>query len=62
MEEEKVSIVPHLISDEIKWAIVFHKKTDMSNKKVAKRVTEDFDRPISHQTVKRIWTSYEEKK
>ena len=60
IEEEKEINQPHLISDEIKWAIVFFKKNGHINKGTAKALTEFFGRAISHQTVKRIWDNYQE--
>ena len=60
IEEEKEINQPHLISDEIKWVIVFFKKNEHTNKGTAKVLTEFFGRAISHQTVKRIWDNYQE--
>ena len=58
IEEEK-DTQPHLIPDEIKWLIVFFKKSDKSNKMTARIVTDFFGRVIGHQTVKRIWTNFQ---
>ena len=60
IEEEKVPEITHLIPEEIKWAIVFMKKQGYSNKATAKEITELYSRPMTHQSVKRIWNLYEE--
>ena len=57
--EEKLPVYPHLIPEEIKWSIIFLKKNGLSNKSIARGLTETYKRPISHQTVQRIWTKYE---
>jgi len=60
IEEEK-SHPKHLLSDEMKWAIIFWKKEGLSNKAVAKKVGFDHNRPsLSHQTVKNTWNKYQE--
>ena len=59
IEEEKEPTYPHLIPEEIKWSIIFLKKNGLQNKSIARGLTETYKRPISHQTVKRIWTKYE---
>lgn len=58
--EESKEPTPHLLSEEIKWAIVYLKKQEFSNKEVGRMISVQFERPIKHQTVKRIWTLYEE--
>ena len=58
IEEIKTSEQTHLIPTEIKWRIVFLKKDGNGNKETARKVSEEYGRPISHQTVKRIWTLY----
>ena len=59
IEEEKT----HLLSDEIKWAIVQYKKKGLSNTATASAVAREHNRPtLSHQTVKKVWTKYEAQK
>jgi len=60
IEEPRNKPTPHLFPDEVKWAIVIYKKLGLSNKQVAKRVTNEYSRSISHQTVQRVWSSYQE--
>ncbi len=62
IEEQKVSNIPHLLPEEIKWYIVILKKQGYSNKATAKEITRIYERPMSHQSVKRIWTLYQETK
>jgi transposase len=50
----------HFVTDEQKWAIVFSKQKNHSNKAVAKEIFEKYGRKISHQTVKNIWSRYQE--
>lgn len=60
IEEEKSTAQPHLINDEMKWSIVHLKKRGNSNKETARLIEQYHGRSIGHQTVKRIWTNYEE--
>lgn len=49
----------HLLSDQIKWNIVFYKELGYSNKETARMVGISYNRPtLSHQTVKSVWTKY----
>ena len=49
----------HLLSDQVKWAIVHFKLQNYSNKNTAKICGEMYDREtLSHQTVKSIWDKY----
>ena len=49
----------HLLSDQVKWAIVHFKLQDYSNKKTAQVYGEMYDiETSSHQTVKSIWDKY----
>lgn len=53
---------PHLLPDEIKWAIVFAKKRNESNRKVAKEVGAAYNRPtLSKDSVKAVYEKYLEK-
>lgn len=66
IEESKVQPVEeeqegHLLSDEAKWFIVHYKKQNMSNKQTAFIVGEECHRlSISHQTVKSVWSKYQD--
>ena len=62
IEEEKDPQHTRLLPDEVKWRIVFFKKEGYSNKETARRISNEYARAMSHQTVKKIWTLYEETK
>ena len=60
IEENKSTEGTRLLPDEVKWKIVFLKKEGNSNKQVARIVSEEYERPMSHQTVQKIWTLYQD--
>jgi hypothetical protein len=50
----------HLLSSDIKIEIIVLKRQDLSNKEVARRCRQLFNRPtISHQTVRYVWEKYQ---
>ena len=59
IEEGKEPTQPYLLPDEVKWSIILLKKNNLSNKSLVKGISQTLQRPISHQTVQRIWTKYE---
>lgn len=62
MEEEK-SDQDHLLPDEIKYAIVFHKKEGKkTDKAIARQILIDYNRKIGNSTVSRIWENYQKTK
>ena len=60
IEEGKEPTQPYLLPDGVKWRIIWFKKNNLSNKSLARGISQTFQRTISHQTVQRIWTKYEE--
>lgn len=59
MEEEKKGS-DHLLPDEIKYAVVFHKKQgDLSNKGIKRQIFKDFGRSIGNSTVETTWENYQ---
>ena len=62
MEEEKVINQPHLLSDEQKYAIVFHKSTALNNKAISQELEGEYGRKIHPSTIRNVLNKYDETK
>ena len=55
MDIEEQPNESRLLSEELKWDIVFSKQQGLSNKSIAKKLGAKYDRPtLSHQAVKKV--------
>ena len=58
IEEEKTT-PSHLLSDEIKYKIIFYKKEgSLSNKDIDKLILAEFGRKLGHSTVQNVWKKF----
>lgn len=61
IEEQKVNNPhPHLLSDALKYYIIFLKMNNESNKSVSRETHQKFGRSVHPSTVQRIWEKYQQ--
>ena len=60
MEIEESKEASHLLSDGLKWKIIFLKQQGLSDRETARNVANEYHRPtLSHKQVKYVWTKFQ---
>ncbi len=60
IEEEKAFDNQQLIPKELRWAIIYLKKDNVSNAEAARLLTLKYGRPLDKKAIKRIWKLYQD--